>query len=136
MDLARQSRNRIVLVVVLVLVIEDPIVEDEDENEDENACRTGVNLHSCSMDVTGGSGANGGERGGWLHLTRILDRPHAVAQVSNLLYRRASSLLVFRAFPRAQNRLQPCRLEIGDQPRKLSGYTGWKPALQRAAGPK
>src|SRR6266852_985419 len=22
-----------------------------------------------------------------------------------------------------------CRLEIGDQPRKLSGYTGWKPAL-------
>ncbi len=22
-----------------------------------------------------------------------------------------------------------CRLEIGDQPRKFSGYTGWKPAL-------
>ena len=64
-----------------------------------------------------------------LDLTRILYRPHAVAQVSNLLYRRASSLLVFRTFQRAQNRLQPCRLEIGDQPRKLSGYTGWKPAL-------
>ena len=50
MDLARQSRNRIVLVVVLVLVIEDPIVEDEEENEDENACRICVNLHSCSTD--------------------------------------------------------------------------------------
>ena len=56
------------------------------------------------------------------HLSRILDRPHAVAQVSNLLYRSASSLLVFGTFPRAQNRLQPCRLEIGDT-------AGWKPAL-------
>ena len=50
MDLARQSRNCLVLVIVLVLVIEDPLVEDEEENEDENACRTGVNLHSCSTD--------------------------------------------------------------------------------------
>ena len=54
MNAARQSRNHLVLVVVLVLVIEDPIVEDEDENEDENACRTGVNLQSCSTDYQGG----------------------------------------------------------------------------------
>ena len=50
MDLARQSRNHLVLVVVLVLVIEDPIVEDENEDENENVCRICVNLHDCSKD--------------------------------------------------------------------------------------
>jgi len=53
-----------------------------------------------------------------------LDGLLKVAQVSNLLYRRASSLRALDVFSRAECGRSPCRLEIGDT-------AGWKPALLR-----
>ncbi len=50
-----------------------------------------------------------------------------VAQISDLLYRRASSLQVLRTAAHAPNRRSPCRLEIGDT-------ADWKSALLAVPG--